>query len=89
VPGYRPAPDLEGSSPIARRRAVRAILIDDPLICLFAAGRAEIDSVPFAQEAERVKIVRALLGDRRYGAVAPTGPYLAGMESPLLTPDGR
>jgi hypothetical protein len=37
-------------------------LMDDPLLSLFAAWRAEINSVPFAHEAECDKIVRALLG---------------------------
>jgi hypothetical protein len=39
-------------------------LMDDPLIAMLAAWRTDIDSVPFAHQAEFDRIVRALLGDR-------------------------
>ena len=37
--------------------------LGDELVDLFASWHAEIDSIPFAHEAECDKIVRALLGD--------------------------
>jgi hypothetical protein len=40
-------------------------LTDDPLIGLLKAWRAEINSVPFAYEADCDKLVRALLANRR------------------------
>jgi hypothetical protein len=41
-------------------------MTDEVLISWFAAWRAEIDSMPFAHEAECDRVVRALLDSRRH-----------------------
>lgn len=52
-------------------------LVDDPLIGLFAAWRAEVDSVPFAYETECSRLAHVLLGN--WGHVVPTSSSSCGM----------